>query len=85
MVTKSGYLDFHERIKRQGIQQFVKFGRALDIKDTNVRVLARNSPEMYPLALLLKFLSPLMLLHAEEFDPLGVGIVRNPNSHVHME
>jgi hypothetical protein len=80
MMTKSGYLDFHKRIKRQGIQHFVKFRRTLDVEDTDIHVFARNSPEMHPLALLLKFSCPLVLLRPEKSDPLGVGTVRNPNS-----
>jgi hypothetical protein len=51
MMAEGGQLDLHERIKGQRTQNFVQFGGALHIEDANVRVLARDAPEMEPLAL----------------------------------
>ena len=85
MVAQSDDFDLHERIERQRTQDFVEFGWAFHVKDTNIRVFAGDSPQMEPFALQLQFCCPLVLQRAELRDPVCVDVVGNAHNHGYME
>src|ERR1700722_16015626 len=85
MVAESGHLGLHELIKRQRVQHVVEFRRALHIEDADGRILACDAPEMQPLTLELQFPRPLVLLGAQLFYPIRIGVVWNPDRHAYVE
>jgi hypothetical protein len=74
MMAESGHLGLHERIEGQRTQNFMEFSGALYIEEADVRVLARDAPEMEPLAL--QCLCPLVvgLLARLKRAPFGFAI-----------
>ena len=55
----------------RGTQNFVEFGWAFHIKDTNIRVFAGDSPQMEPFALQLQFCCPVIFQGTQLRGPPG--------------
>src|ERR1700723_3277807 len=85
MMAESAPLDFHERIKRQGAQNLMQLAGVLDVEDADVRVFARDPPQVPPLTLSLQFLRPVVLAGGQIFDFFRLDLVRNPDRDVYVE
>jgi hypothetical protein len=48
MTAERGNIRFHIRMQRQGLQNFVKFRRAINLENADVRPLSDDAPEMEP-------------------------------------
>jgi hypothetical protein len=85
MPAQSGYVHFHEGIERKRIQDFVEFGRAFDLENTDVRELAGHAPEVRPLSLFLQYFGALMLQDAKLFDLLWIRAMWDADTYVYVE
>src|SRR6476620_3433371 len=84
MPRKGRYGYFHERKERQFRQYRVQFVVTFDVKYTDVRIQARNSPQVPPLAHALKFLRLSLLVGFQSFKPLLIEIEGRTNVHANM-
>jgi hypothetical protein len=85
VTAQCRYLDFHEGIKRERVQDFVKFGGTFDVENADVSEFARHAPEMQPLPLFLEYLGALVFLSAKYFELLCIHVAWDADIHQHVK